>query len=268
MKSKILAYIIISGLVFLFTSSAMAYTIDGNLSDWGVDPGTPGSEDWVPNPGIYYTVEDTTTDYVGPGWGGQKFDAEAMYLTWDSTTLYLALVTGFPNTGAGIEQGGTSYSAGDIAIDFGIDGTYEYGVEIGNHSASYAHPNSWWGFSGDIGGVYKGITWKYSEWPGYEDVPLNMHYTVPQPTLAGNASGFTYVNTYPNIDPLYDHWVVETSIPKSVFGSDWNGHLRVSWTETCGNDIAAAASPEPMSIALFGIGALAALFNIRKKSKR
>lgn len=259
---RILLLIAMAGIIFTGTGNAEASL----LNDWGVNPST---NDWDPISGIYYTVEDYTGSdgYVGPGWGGQLFDAEAMYFKYDSANLYVALVTGFPNTGAGVNHGGTTYSAGDIAIDFGINGSYDYAIEIGNHSSSYAYPGSWWGFSGDIGGVYDVTKWRYSDWPGYEDVPINMHYDPSNlPTLAGNASSFSYLNTYPNSDPLYDHWVIETSIPKSVFGSDWDGHMRLSWTETCGNDITTAASPEPISMLLFGSGALGVLFRKRRKS--
>src|SRR3989338_11443746 len=266
MKTKLLLLMVILGVVLICAGSAMAYTVDGNLSDWGVDPSIPGAEDWTPNAGIYYSVEDTTSEwFLGPSGGGQLFDAEAMYLTWDDTNLYIALVTGFPNSPTGVLENGKYYSAGDVAIDFGIDGSYEYGLEMGSHSPEYAYPNSWWAFNGAVGGVYDGITWKMSEDGTF---PINMHYTEPNPNLAGMASGFAYLNTYYNADPLYDHWVMEASIPRSIFGAHWNPHLRVMWTETCGNDIATAASQETMSIALFGIGALGALFNIRRKSKR
>lgn len=52
-----------------------------------------------------------------PGWGGQAYDAEALYVHLDTSYLYLALVTGLsPNTPN--NPAGNSYGPGDFAIDF------------------------------------------------------------------------------------------------------------------------------------------------------
>jgi hypothetical protein len=269
MKRRWFLGIVILGFIFLSANSARAYTIDGNLGDWGVDPSTPGAEDWVPNPGIYYEEEDTTSDFLDPGWGGQIFDSEAFYLTWDDTNLYLALVTGFPNSSTGVLYNSKYYSAGDIAIDFGVNGTYEYGIEIGSHSPEYAYPESWWAYSGTQGDIYKDITWRYSDdVPG---APINMHYTGTPPTLVGSVLGgeieFQYLNSYPNGDPLYDHWVVEMSIDRGVFGDDWDNYMRAHWTQTCSNDITNVTTPEPMSLVLFGTGAIGILFGLKRKKR-
>ena len=242
MKRKILLAIVILGLGFIYADSAMAYTANGDLSDWGVNPGT---SDWVPNPGVFYTEEDLVGPggQVYPGWGGQTFDAEALYLDWDDTNLYLALVTGFPNTGVG------SYSAGDIAIDFGANGTYEYGIEIGGHGSGYG------GYSGTLGHVYKGITWQTSaSWGGVSN-PLYMSSA----TTDAGIAGFAYNNSfYSSLDPNYNHWVVEMSIPKSFFNGDWNNYMRVHWTQNCGNDNINLTTPvpEPMSLSLLGLSLL------------
>ena len=70
---------------------ASAYTVDGNLTDWGINPSTylPGSQ--IKG----YTIDKDSTGgsgaYVNPGWGGQAYDAEALYVDYDSNKLYLAL---------------------------------------------------------------------------------------------------------------------------------------------------------------------------------
>lgn len=252
MKIRILLSIAMLGLVLICADYAMAYTIDGDLSDWGVNPST---SQWVPNAGVFYTQEDYVGPggYVGPGWGGQQFDAEALYVYADSTNLYLALVTGFPATG--VDIGSSHYSAGDIALDFGPNGTWDYGIEIGGHN-----PLGYGGYSGTPGHVYTGITWQDGiTFP--ESSPLYMLSAV---TDAGTASGFAYNSTsYGN-----DHWVVELSIPKTVFGSDWNHYGTVHWTMSCGNDnINVTTTPEPMSMMLFGSGALGVLLKLRKRKK-
>ncbi|MBU1933360.1 MAG: PEP-CTERM sorting domain-containing protein [Candidatus Omnitrophica bacterium] len=251
---KIFATIFILSFLFLSTGSAMAYTMDGNLGDWGVDPSTPGFEGWVPNPGIYYTVEDYVgpSGYVGPGWGGQKFDAEAMYLDWDDTNLYLALVTGFPRTG-----GVSGESAGDIGIDFGVDGAYEYAVEIKGHAPGYT------GFNGLRGHVYNNISWATSSYFP-ESNPLYIADT-GLPFDLGAVDGKQ--KRYNSGDPDYDRWVLEMSVPRSYFGTDWDSYMRVHWTQTCGNDNINVTTPEPMSMALFGSGLLGVMFGFRRKKK-
>lgn len=255
--------VFILGFTLLAASSAMAYptgaTMDGMLGDWGVTPSSSGSSsDWNPYPGIFSKVEDQTSNYLNPGSGGQSYDAEALYVYLDNTNLYLALVTGFPSNPS---TNGLIHSAGDIAIDFGRNGTYDYAVEIGAHN-----PFTYTGYSGTPGGVYKNVGW---EIPGFAvSSPSNMKKT-PTPTLAGNASSFIYNKSYNNCGTLYDHWVVEMSVPKSVFGTDWKDNFNVHWTQTCGNDaIDTTVVPEPSSMALLGIGLAGILAGRIRKNRK
>jgi len=255
MKRKILLAIAMLGFLFLTADFAMAYTPDGNLSDWGAI--NPNSAQWTPNAGIFYTVNPPVGNggYVGPGWGGQLFHVDALYVTADNTNLYLALITGFPNTAGGVLYGGSYYSAGDIAIDFGANGTWDYGIEIGDHKAGYG------GYNGTPGHIYTGITWQAdTSWGGVSS-PL---YMLTAATDAGTANGFAYNNTfYGN-----NHWVIELSIPKTYFGSDWNEYGIVHWTMSCGNDnINVTTTPEPMSMALLG-GGLFALLGSRLRRRK
>ena len=115
--------------LFLATAPALAsftMTVDSDLNEWL--PGAPSgssADDWTPvdGHGIKYFVEDQTGEraYLGPGWGGQDYDAEAVYAQRSATHLNFAIVTGRAPDADG-------FVAGDIAIDFGLDGTFEYGV--------------------------------------------------------------------------------------------------------------------------------------------
>jgi hypothetical protein len=258
-KTAILLFIVIS--ISTFTNIAHAFTINaadgGNLSDWGVTPSSNSTTaDWEPYPGIFHEIED----YVGPGgqvypgWGGQQFDAEALYLNWSDTTVYLALVTGFPKD----TVCGSDYSAGDIAIDFGVDNIYEYGIEIGGHKDGHYD-----GKNGTPGVVYKNITWQVDGAFGGVSNPLYMECGTY--TGYGAGSNFIYTLAYNNSGSDYDHYVVEMAIPRLAFGGDWNDYMRVHWTQSCGNDninlITACRPPppvvpEPMSLSLLGLGLL------------
>ena len=70
---------------------AAPFTVDGNLSDWGINPigaGSPSESLWLPTAGIKYSIEDqrwsTSTpnnnqSNVNSVPGQQNYDAEAIY---------------------------------------------------------------------------------------------------------------------------------------------------------------------------------------------
>ena len=123
----------------LSAGSAQAFVIDGNLSDWGVQR-NGNATDWTPNSSAAaYKVEDQHASYLNPGYGGQAYDAEAMYVAWDASNLYIAIATGHnpltPNT-----PSNDTYGPGDIAIDFAANGSFDYGIELtGSGTTSAGH---------------------------------------------------------------------------------------------------------------------------------
>lgn len=263
MKRLVLA-LIFTSIIAITQSTYASITVDGNLTnDWGVTPGAWGSSDWTPNDGIIssdLTNEDAKGGlgtYVGPGYGGQLFDAEAMYYKREESLMYLAIVTGHPQSGVR-DSVGTMYYPGDIAFDFNGDGIYEYGLVTRGSNQ---------------GKLYSGLTassWRKgaAAWGGVSD-PTTIIITSG---MTGNLCSFTYNNTYystlydNNIDD--DHWVMELAIPTSYFGSDWKNGGKVHWTQTCGNDevnlYIPKTVPEPASVSLLGLG-LAGLFRFRRK---
>jgi len=238
--------------IFLTPSSAFPYIIDGRLDDdWEVNPAI---SDWTPKAGVFYTHEDyvrPSDGYVGPGYGGQAFDAEGLYVDWNDSTFYLALVTGWPATGYPPDP---DYSPGDIAIDFGGNGTWDYAIEIGAHNPSYT------GFSGIPGNVFTDVTWADAS-PYIEGSPSHILGS-PSLKLAGSSTAFSYNNAHHGSE----HWVVELEIDRTVFDSDWNDYMNVHWTQTCGNDILDVTTiPEPMSMALVASGILGLAFGMKRK---
>ena len=278
MKTRFFLASALSGLAL--SGSAWAITVDGNLDDWGVNHST-----WVPTTGIHSTIEDQTGSgsyYLNPGWGGQAYDAEALYATIIGQKLYIALATGHdPRTLQ--NPAGNSYGAGDFAIDFGKDGTYEVGINI-VHAGTGSNTDP----IQTQGGVYRVTQWNYGLWntagnyihdgiAATSDIADALHPTYIQSgSLLGQATlainyGPTGTGTTNYGAVLSDtHFFYEMSVDlQTLRDAGWTGNaFNIQWTENCANDSIIvdppAPLPEPGSLALLGIG-LAGLAGMRRR---
>ncbi len=225
--------------ILLPGGGALAFPAGANLDDWGVHPGPYGASDWIPDPGIDWIVEDSITNYVGPGYGGQTYDVEALYARVGAAELAFAVVTGFPVSGTG------GYRPGDVAIGFpSHPGGYPFGLRTTTEGGMTA------------GGLYRTGPgdWETSGlWGGVAD-PTRMKGTA---AYVGAVS-FTYL---PQEHFLANgsHWIIEAAVPAAYFGSFYGGAVRLHWTMTCGNDFLELETtfpviPEPSTLALFGLG--------------
>jgi hypothetical protein len=266
----------------LSAGSAQAFSIDGNLSDWGIQR-TGHASDWTPNSSVAaYVVEDQTgglNTYLNPGYGGQAYDAEAIYVAFDANNLYIAIATGQnPNTPNIFTAAGDSYGPGDIAIDFGANGSFDYGIELlgsTKTTAGHVYSNVNWGL-----GLWK----SNGAWTGYYDPNAAGNRALANPAhptsiLSGADVGtgtvaYTTIgqNNY-GIWPRDLHFFYEVSVPLSSFGADWaNGtHFDVHWTQNCANDSILVDPPvghvpEPGTLALLPLGMIGLVVLRRKKS--
>ena len=222
------------------TPYAMAYTIDGNISDWGVTS-TGNASDWTPNSGVEYAVSDQVNsslsggyvvNYTAPsnlGYGGQAYDAEAVYLDYDSTYLYYAVVTGRP-------ENVSQYPAGDIAFDFGSDGSYEFGVETRGNN-----------------GYSKGDLVQVSNWALGNPYPAAGVTEIQSGSVVANTD-FVYGSKIEDIGqyiyPYYsstddNHYVLEGRIALADFSLYAGQNFTIHWTMGCGNDEIHLASTLP-----------------------
>ena len=245
MKEKML--VVVLG-VLVSIGAVSAFTIDGDLSDWGVDLSGDWSlnETWVPNGGIYFKVEDNqnpllASTYTGvhiEGWGasyhfynepkvmtkdgrwvlepfgGEKYDFEAIYLTQDADYIYVAIVT----SNSPEVPPDHDYMVGDLGIDLNSDRQYEYGVKLGKTTPGISQFD-----------IYQNPSWKSAEW-----VPDNSPTYFYDGTKIGEATG-AYKKTVQ--DQGKDNWVIELAIPKSVLGvQGFVPYNAFHITDRCGND--------------------------------
>jgi len=257
----------ITGLMSCTGALAASITVDGDLADWGLHRNGNAS-DWKPDTTLVpnkqqYAVEDQTGGAgtrLNPGWGGQNYDAEALYVSLGADHLYLALVTGLsPNTPN--NPAANSYGPGDFAIDFGQDGSYEFGIETtGNNK----------------GKAYKNVVWDYGLWDvngAYN--PANPDPAHPTSILSGDYAGMgTLVYTSIGVNNMGAHkkdlhYFIEAAIPLSAFNG-YSGKFDVHWTMNCANDAIQAdpdlTIPEPGTLALLPLGLLSLAALRRRKS--
>ena len=235
--------ILILLITLIIAPSAMAgYIVDGSVSDWGIDLNLASSDGYLDGvsptspTANSETEDDNSVDgnvgYLNPGWGGQTFDVEAMYFDNDATTGYLAIITGFPITGA------QNFLPGDLGISADNDFIYEYGIDL-------PYDN---GVPVQLETV---SAWTSVFYPDYGTVadPFQINAS----TDAGDAT-FAYSGTATN-----SHYVYEFSFLLADLGLENGGDVNFHWTMGCGNDFLVLQAdvnpvPEPASMLLLGIG--------------
>ncbi len=224
------------GVALIFSGiSRAAYTIDADLSDWGVTPFV----NWAAAGTAEWKQTDNKNIYLADAYG-EPFDFEAMYFDDDGLNFYAAVVTSYPILGAlGLDITGdmTISSHGVVS---GLD------VVVQPLTGEVLYNPSW-------------TDTTYKEWSdGWQGSP----YFASGGTLLGTAT--VAIKNYPGMEN--GTYIMELSIPRSIFSGYGNidnigDLLSLHITEWCGNDsinltgiISNNVIPAPAAILLGGLG--------------
>jgi len=254
-------------------------TIDGDLTDWRVNlqlyntgdtiDGVAGTRfvanSFTPSAGIEYqaTNDDVATDH-----GGELFDVEAVYYTYDADNTYFAVVTSSnPNGTRWDGYGDRRFGPGDLRLGVNDNGsTVFYGVGARPVDlTTYGLVSDIWGptdqrgaitwdSTKDVGGsgthyttsearVESGSTWSYVDNPG---VDIDAYFVGGTGTDAGYAEAawkqWAAVGDYYEDDPYgkdepYGTWIYEVAVPHSLLSLGADSTLDMSFFALdCGND--------------------------------
>ncbi len=255
----------ISAHLLLTSSFVSAYTVDGDLSDWIAMP-TGTASDWEPlKSSVKWAAEDQNSSYLDPGYGGQKYDSEAIYVDLIGSELHIAVVTGRAPDPVG------GYAGGDIALNLNWAGEGDTDFDIAIITQEHD------GFS--VGDVVMAESWFYGLWtePGQTGDALTA-YKKAHPTAvesgsvigAGKAEVVYEIATFDGESLVgklgeftgddQQHYVVEAMLDLELLNIDLEGNpFLAHWTQLCANDWiqvdpAPGRVPTPATFLLLGIG--------------
>jgi hypothetical protein len=311
---RVVPVLAVAGMLLLPMSVATATVInvDGNIGDWvqnvaaiysAANPTFPVANGGSGNPLAFAAHGDVASwgvgglgedgpglgDYVGPGYGGQNYDVEAMYAFYDNVNpiaanqgLYVAVVTGFDPDGVrNWSNGDPTYLPGDLFFDFGSNGVYDLAVSTSNdlglgmaytpngdpwYTMGVAYsigPNQIIGSAATPAGAVSAYLFSDKVVGGFANVSDIGAINVPDQWDNQTTHNGPYASNNPADWNRYDHNVMEVFLSEAWLAARniaVNGPITVReyWTEDCGNDYGSVPSvtvpqvPEPVTMVMLG----------------
>ena len=233
---------LLAGVMFIWSGSVLAYTIDDDPT--------------VNKVGMGWTKHN---DPSAPGWydviGEDNFDTKGINVDLSGNKVIITMYTNFEGA---VQLSRDTIYAADLGLDLNLDGTYEYGVKL-----THTGPND-----GDYSAaLYKDGTWKssYDVLQGNTNNNFSYGEFYPEPTNkreawvkmeGGDYKGDVTINISSSPSGLWE-WTL--TIDKNLFESgDLDNQMGIFWaTGTCANDVVqGAVVPIPTTILLLGSGLL------------
>lgn len=259
-------------LVVLVSTQAFGFTIDGDLSDWGVvvADNNRSTYNFASNIGLLGSFTEDTDDRaghsftVGPNQGGQDYDGEMMAVAYNAGTIYIAIVTGQrPDNGCQyfgpgdirIEAGGVRYG---IEVGGGAGGQNGSAIRTGATGSTYTlnHDGDTRSHSNAAAAQTAGTIWTNATWLNDPIAP----YGPVQMTINGSSTQAGVANyVYTRNSVTSQHSIIELAFDASILGK--NSTASFHWRPCCGNDeldvvTANLPVPEPVTMVLLLAGGL------------
>ena len=218
---------------------------------------------WLPTaPGVQYQIEDQSTGgKVGPGYGGQPYDLEALYLQIVGNNLYITGVSGNVDNPATLFPGATGSCASGNCRNFGIGDFFIGQGENVNFKPYAAIETTGLRFSMDGGGFTTGWNRELAQgrvvqvsgtvgngttapnpigWEtGLNNWGANFKPGAPTQLAATGYTPTSYTAAF-NWETSGAHAFYQAVVDLTVFDSVIPGGLTspfvVHWGEICGND--------------------------------
>ncbi len=278
--------------------SEAGITVDGDLSDWGITLetdslgsvhfvydeaygyaytgdtwfrtiGQSGTATLSGGPTVYYHLEDSDDyrlDYyqVGPLYGGQNYDAEALLVTIVDDTLYIAIASGQrpDNQDRWGNIDAMFYAPGDVRIWTDAADSL-YGVEVGGGAGGQIPPLSpeeigadaaGWTYQLDSSGYTQssaaradataGSLWHTTE---SDDWLLGENNVRTQLVGGDEVVGAAVQYVFNYATSLGEHSIIEIAIP--YYDTIFNGCVEaIRWSPACANDLLCLSVDLPIPV--------------------